>query len=96
MYFHYYSCPILSKRIPGKASQERSEREALIALNAAKAAEQMAKAEREAREFAVEFAKKAKIFALEQEGKSRRLGYFGTSTAEAAREDSVASDEASD
>ena len=46
----------------------------MIALNAAKAAEEFAKAEREAREFAVEFAKKAKIFALEQEGQSRRLG----------------------
>ena len=36
-----------------------------------------AKEEKEAREAAALFAKKAKIFALMEEGKSRRLSYFG-------------------
>ena len=64
-------------RIPDKISKKQRELDRIAAEDAAKAEMLRLKAEKEAREFAQVFANRAKIFALEEEGKSRRLAYFG-------------------
>jgi hypothetical protein len=57
--------------------KKKREAEAKAAAAAAEAEALRLKAEKEAREFAEVFARKAKIFALEEQSKAKRKEFFG-------------------